>query len=145
VDATGTVTTIAGNFGPDCQPSEYCGDGVPAAVSNLDVPNGLDFAPDGSLLIASNLGRVLRVVQPLPRFGVGNFVIPSDDASAVYVFDTTGRHIATYNGLTNNGLTPQAQIYQFDYDIDPSTGLKGRLKDIRYLPGTSHLTKIGYD
>ena len=85
----GIVTTIAGT--PRLLPSapcynRYCGDGVPATASNVGTPAGIGFAPDGSLLISaptSNVDRILRVDNPLPRFTTGTFVIPSADAGAL--------------------------------------------------------------
>jgi hypothetical protein len=136
----GTLTTIAGTHPSACAGS-YCGDGVPATASDLGLAQSIAFAPDGSLLISadSDVGRVLRVPPPLPRFGVANFVIPSADAREVYVFDTTGRHLETRDALTG------AQTYAFGYETDPATGTTGRLTSILYAPGASHLTTIAYD
>jgi len=147
IDRNGIVTTVAGNPPSTCT-NAYCGDGRPATASNIGGPNSIAFGPDGSLLIATNYytGRILRVSPPLPRFGVGNFVIPSQDAGETYVFDTTGRHLETRDALTSG------QKYVFGYDVDPQTGKpdpqtgkSGRLTSIAYVPGSSHVTNIAYD
>jgi RHS repeat-associated protein len=148
IGSDGILTTIAGACGSTtCPPNVpqaactfgYCGDGVPATSSNLGVVNGLAFAPDRSLLLTSNLGRVLRVASPFPNFGISTYEIPNADASEVYVFDTTGRHLQTVDGLTG------APKYDFTYEVDPATGLAGRLTQVAYVPGTSHVTTIAYD
>jgi RHS repeat-associated protein len=138
IGANNVVTTIAGNPPPECtsgNSTHFCGEGAPAAASNVGAVTGLGFAPDGSLLIASsNIARVMRVSSPLPRYGVGNIVIPSEDGSEVFVFDQSGRHLETRDGLTN-GLK-----YQFNYE----TALGGRLVSIVSTAGTNHITTVEY-
>jgi hypothetical protein len=94
----GVVTTLAGNPPTTCK-FDYCGDGVPATASNVGVVNGLAFAPDGSLLVGSNLSLILRVSSPLPGLGLAT-AIPSADGSELYTFDTVGRHMDTRDALT---------------------------------------------
>jgi RHS repeat-associated protein len=137
VGADGIVRTIAGAPSgaiPSCSNS-YCGDGVPAGNANLAQRPGIAFAPDGSLLVAapnSNVDRIVRVDSPQPRFGAGTFVLPSADASEVYTFDTTGRHLQTQEALTG------AVKYSFAYDT------LGRVSTVTYAPGTSHVTTVAY-
>jgi RHS repeat-associated protein len=51
------ITTAAGTGAPG-----YSGDGGQATAANFNVPEGLDFAPDGSVYIADNGNRVVRHV-----------------------------------------------------------------------------------
>ena len=55
--ATQTVTTLAGN-GAD----GYTGDNGPAAIAQLDGPNGLDAADDGNLYIADTDNHRIRTI-----------------------------------------------------------------------------------
>jgi RHS repeat-associated protein len=98
IDEQGLVRTIAG---PSSCYYNFCGSGAPATASNLGRIDGLGFAPDGSLLVGSNLGRVLRINSPLPRYGFGSILIASSDGRELYRFDNAGRHLETYDTLTN--------------------------------------------
>jgi RHS repeat-associated protein len=140
IDGTGTIVTIAG--GAACG-SSFCGDGLPATASYLGRVDGITTGPDGSLLIGSNLGRVLRIALPLPRFTLSDLVIPSMDGGELYQFDATGRHLATYDALVNaNPVTgtpnPAALLRQFAYDQT------GRLSSISEASTQSFVTTLGY-
>jgi len=102
----GIINTIAGNG-----TGGAAGDGGPALQAQLLVPRGVAVGPDGSLYIGdSNNNRVRRVASPLPDFAVTDLLIASEDASEVYHFDASGRHLSTLNPLTS------AVIYTFAYD-----------------------------
>jgi hypothetical protein len=56
---TREVTTVAGNGTPG-----FSGDGGPATAAQLRGPNGLGFAPDGTMYIADSDNDVIRAVDP---------------------------------------------------------------------------------
>jgi RHS repeat-associated protein len=135
VGKDGVVRTVAGIDYREAACYGYCGDGVPATSTYIGQDSAVAFAPDGSLLVGGHTGyvdRIVRVDNPLPRFADGSFTLPSADASEVYTFDTTGRHLTTKDALTG------ALKYTFGYD-----GL-GRLSSVTYAPGSSHVTTIAY-
>lgn len=105
VSPDGIVTTVAGTFDPFCTSSVFCGEGGPATAAAMLAPRGVAIGPDGSLFTAdSSATRVLRVKSGLPAAGAGNIVIPSEDASALYVFDGQGRHLETRDAALGNKL-----------------------------------------
>jgi sugar lactone lactonase YvrE len=60
VDATGVITTVAGNGIRGFQ-----GDGGPATQAELDHPFAMDFDPDGNLIVADTYNsRIRRVEHP---------------------------------------------------------------------------------
>jgi RHS repeat-associated protein len=106
VNPNGIINTIVGNgsYG-------YSGDGGPATQARLHLPYGVALGPDSSLYIAdTNNHRVRRIAPALPGFSVGDIVIPSEDASEVYIFSSGGRHLRTLNALTG------AVVYSFADD-----------------------------
>ena len=106
IDTRGIVTTVAGTF-----PSGNAGDGGPPAQAQFSWPEGIYISPDGSLYIADpGNSRVRRIGQSLPGTGLTSFSIPSEDATVLYDFDASGRHVATRHALTG------APLYQFYYD-----------------------------
>jgi hypothetical protein len=58
VDASGTITTVAGNG-----TSGYAGDGGPATAASLGLFTSIAVAPDGTLYLADQLNRVVRKVD----------------------------------------------------------------------------------
>ncbi|MCJ7550096.1 MAG: hypothetical protein MUQ30_10480, partial [Anaerolineae bacterium] len=108
VGSDGIITTVAGNgtYG-------YSGDGGPAVRAQLHEPVGVALGPDGSLYIADWFNRRVRRVAPiLPSGSSNDIIIPSDDASEIYIFSGSGRHLQTLHALTG------AILYQFSYDSD---------------------------
>lgn len=104
-DGSRTLVAGDGSFGG------FGGDGGPAALAQLNAPQGIAVAPDGSIYIADWLNRrVRRVGPPLPGFASGNLLIASEDGGDLYEFSATGRHLRTLNTLTG------ATRYQFGYD-----------------------------
>lgn len=59
VDIGGIITTIAGNGS-----FSYSGDGGPASLAQLDFPEGVHTAPDGSVYIADTGNNRIRKVDP---------------------------------------------------------------------------------
>jgi RHS repeat-associated protein len=107
VSSDGIITTFAGRgfdnlTGP-------IGDAGPATSALVTNPNGLAFAPDGSVYVASLQARVFRVWPEAPGFSAGEIPIAAEDGTEVYVFDGHGRHLRTLDALT--GMVR----YQFTY------------------------------
>jgi NHL repeat-containing protein len=55
----GTIETVAGTG-----TAGYSGDGGPGAAAELNLPHGVAFLPDGTLLIADTLNNRIRAVSP---------------------------------------------------------------------------------
>ena len=109
----------------------FSGDGGQALGARFYYPNGLDLAPDGSLLIADTSNhRVRRVASALPG-GVSSYAIPSENGGEMYLFDGRGRHQRTLHTLTG------ATLYEFAYDT------LGRL--ISVTDGDGNITTINRD
>jgi YD repeat-containing protein len=70
-----------------------------------------------------DLWHLIRVAPAFPGIGVSDIVVPSEDGSQVYVFDSRGTHKATRDALTG------ASLFQFGYD----TG--NRLTSIQDIDG----------
>jgi len=104
----GIITTIAGN-----RISSFNGDFGPAKAAGLVYPSGLALDPDGNLYIVdSGSNRVRWVGSPLLNVAVSDILLPSEDGSDIYVFDSSGRHLKTLEALTG------ALRYQFGYDAE---------------------------
>ena len=121
VDAQGIITTIAGT-GEDCYYLPYpCGDNGPATSAQFDNVYYLDLAPNGDLY-ADDWQRIRRI-----RLSSSAVLIPSEDASQVYVFEPSGRHLKTQNAYTGK------DIYTFHYD---AAGLLVGIEDMNKLKTT---------
>ena len=108
VGPDGIINTVAGNG-----TAGFSGDGGPAPQALFSNPQGVAVAPDGSLYIADRSNnRIRRVSPPLPGFTHADIAIASEDGSALYQFDTAGRHLRTLNALTG------ATLIEFTYDAD---------------------------
>ncbi|MFF0066624.1 RHS repeat-associated core domain-containing protein [Streptomyces sp. NPDC005279] len=101
IRSDGIITTIAGNG-----QSGSAGDGQRATNAQLNDPEYLALAPDGSLYITGTYSYLIRkIASPYPGFTAGEIAIPSDDGQQVYVFDTRRRHTRTLNAYTGAPLT----------------------------------------
>lgn len=107
----GTITTIAGS-GILCPNGvQPCGDNGPPISAQFYQPEAVALAPDGSLYIAdTNDHRIRRVAPTWPGLSLNTVVVPAEDGSELYVFDSTGRHLKTLDALTGSVK------YQFGYD-----------------------------
>src|SRR5262249_58445089 len=108
--AVGIIVTVAGNGARG-----YSGDGGPAIQAELAMSTShygpLAVGPDGSLYIAdAGNFRVRRVSAAFPGVSLTDFLIASEDGSEVYDFDSSGRHLRTFDAIT------VATRYQFSYD-----------------------------
>lgn len=106
IGSDGIITTIAGNG-----LSGYSGDGGSATRAELFNPISGAMSPDGSLYI-SDMGnnRIRRIASVMPGLSLTDITIASEDATELYVFNSEGRHLRTFNALTG------AIRYQFGYD-----------------------------
>jgi RHS repeat-associated protein len=124
---TGTITTIAGNG-----TEGFSGDNGSPVTAQLFYPSGLAVGQDGSIYIADSTNHCIRRVgQPLLGNLSSNWVVPSEDGSELYLFDTFGRHQSTVNSLTGS------TVYEFIYDE------QGRLKEVKDAFG--NITEIQRD
>jgi RHS repeat-associated protein len=151
VGSDGIITTVAGtgNYG-------FSGDGGPATQASLNGPYGVAVGPDGRLYIADTWNnRIRRVGQASftsPMGMAGKYhamdvnahvqlsgangytispddaIVPSDDGTQVYIFNSSGKHLTTLEALTG---TP---LYTFAYDS------AGRLTSI--TDGDNNVTTI---
>lgn len=127
VDLGGTISTVVGTgqYG-------YSGDGGAATQATLKEPFGVAVSPDGSLYIADFGALRIRRVQPaFPGLTIGDYLLPSDDATQVYHFDPSGRHLSTLNAVTG------ATLFSFVYDTN------GKLVTI--TDGDGNITTIEHD
>ncbi len=127
VGLDGIITTVAGT-----DEAAFSGDGGPATQAQLASPFGITFGSDGSLYISDTFNnRIRRISLALPGFNLNDFIIPSEDGTELYLFDLTGRHLATLNALTG------ATLLSFNYDPE------GHLSQI--TDGNGLTTKIERD
>jgi len=127
VGSDGIIATVAGTGN-----SGYSGDDGPAAAAQLGTTYGLAVSPDGSLYLSDWDNHVVRqMLQFMPGLSLGDIVIASGDASELYIFDHTGRHLRTLHALTG------AMLYEFGYDSE------GQLIEIR--DGDGNVTTIERD
>ncbi len=64
VGTDGTVATVAGTGDLCADPTGPCGDGGPAVEATFRSVNDVDFAPDGSLLVADFHANKIRRIDP---------------------------------------------------------------------------------
>lgn len=102
----GIINTLAGDGH-----AGYSGDGGRPLEANLNNPAGVAIGPDGTLYIADCINHRIRgLVQQISGFLNNDLLIPAEDGSELYVFDSLGRHQRTINALTGS------DIYKFSYD-----------------------------
>jgi RHS repeat-associated protein len=91
--------------------SGFSGDGGTATQALLVHPTGVALGPDGSLyLVDQGNNRVRRLTLSQPGLSTGDFFVPSQDGSQVFLFNHDGRHLKTLDALTG------ALRFQFGYD-----------------------------
>ncbi len=64
VAPNGTISTFAGDGSESCPPTAPCGDGGPASSAQLNDPEGVAVAPDGTVYIADTIRHRIRKVDP---------------------------------------------------------------------------------
>jgi len=110
IGSDGIITTVAGTTGG----SGYTApDGILAATAKFERLQGLAVGADGAPYVLDNPfvgGRIRRIASTLPGFSAGDFSIASEDGSALYHFDGSGRHLSTLQSLTGSVLR------SFEYD-----------------------------
>lgn len=100
VDASGVITTIAGNG-----VRGYGGDGGPATSASLNLPFGVAAAPDGSVYVADTFNHRIRRVLPDGRIvtaagtGVAGFAGDSGPAVAGMFSGIVGIDVDQYGNL----------------------------------------------
>jgi RHS repeat-associated protein len=115
VDPTGIAHIVAG--GTTLNPPNTSGNdnGVSAQVGYVPQPVAVAVGPNGSVYVADFSCRVRTIGPTMPGYSAGpDGVIVNDiaaeDGSAVYGFDSAGRHIATFDPTTG------AALLTFGYD-----------------------------
>jgi RHS repeat-associated protein len=105
VTADGTIGATAGGA------AGVGGENSPATAIQLGNALNVAVGPDDTLLVADSVNqRVRRVAPPLPGLSLTSVLIPSEDGSQLYLFDSAGRHLRTLDALTN------VVLYSFGYD-----------------------------
>ena len=108
IDTRGIMQTVAGTG-----VHGTLGDGGPAALAQLQEPVGVGVGPDGGIFVTDGINdNVRRIGLQLPGFTAEEIVIPSTDASRVFVFDKRGKHLRTLRAF--NGET----LFEFRYNAD---------------------------
>ncbi len=129
VTPLGTIDTVAGNgfIGPAAPGTRIpgcAGDNCPGPATAVGQPESVAIGPGGEPYVgfASNMFRIgrLRAASAKNDVTITNILVPSSDASEVYVFDSRGRHLRTLDALTN------AQLQLFSYN---SAGLLASITD----------------
>jgi RHS repeat-associated protein len=124
---------------------------------------GLSLSPDGSLVFADSgytlsTSRIRRVHSSFPGYQPGTLVttiIPSQDGRELYGFDTSGRHLYTYDAtsgatiLTFNYVGATAQLNSI---VDSRMGAVNNTTSFSYAAGLATITaplgqetKLGLD
>jgi RHS repeat-associated protein len=99
VDPSGTIATTAGHR-VSYSAQERFTHGSPDQMP-IGTVGSLALRADGDLLLTdSYLGTLYRVGRSLPGPTTDEQQVPSPDGTEVYVFDRTGRHLETRDGLT---------------------------------------------
>jgi hypothetical protein len=98
IDTSGIITTIAGNH-----VQGYSGDGGPATAAELNIPEGVAFDKDGSLIIGD----------------ADNYVVRKVDTSGI-ISTIAGNHHIGFSG--DGGLATAAELNQPDGIITDASG-----------------------
>jgi RHS repeat-associated protein len=117
VTPLGVIDSVAGNGllgGPGSGAPGCVGDGCPGPATALNTMPSVAVGPAGEVYAGMDNGMI-NIVRIAPASAkqsitVNDILVPSSDASEVYVFDSRGRHSRTLDALTN------AQLQLFGYD-----------------------------
>ncbi len=131
VDLDGIITTVVGKT--DLTPG-FGNGGIPAGqVLMATSMASMVVGPDGNLYYLDP-ARLRSVAPPFPGTSASESVLVSEDATELYVFAATGRHLRTLHALTG------ATLMEFGYDSD---GLLTEI--IEKTGGTDNVTMIEHD
>jgi RHS repeat-associated protein len=119
--------------------------GAPGLGNQLQNPNAVATAPDGStLFVSSNLTgngwRIMRLSPPVVAPAAAAacvYQIPAEDGSEYYCFDASGQHRSTVNNLTNGTI----RTFTY-YPTGASTGLLWKIIEGPDATNTARTTTI---
>lgn len=101
MDQYGRIETIVGPVFA----SEPASEGHSALRQSVNRPRAFTILPNGDFYYFDLDSLTIRkVVTGFPSTHTGDFVIPSRDASMVYIFNRNGRHLRTVDAVTGNTL-----------------------------------------
>ncbi len=106
VDNQGLIYRIAGKG-----QTGFSGDRGPARQAVMNLADAVAVGADGAIYIVDRINnRIRKVSAPLPGFSGGDITIASEEGGLLYRFSPQGRHLNTFNALTN------ATLLTFGYD-----------------------------
>ncbi len=97
VDSQGVIRTVMGDGR-----SLVGSDGVPGPLTSFVNPQDVDVMPDGTLLVTDTGAFKIRQYSSVffSNDGNGNTVVPSEDGSEIFIFDSKGQHLKTLFAMT---------------------------------------------
>jgi sugar lactone lactonase YvrE len=98
VDASGIITTVAGNGTP-----AFSGDGGPATSASLDFPSGVSVDASENIYIADYYNHRIREVSPAPGIRVTDSIPPDNDLQMPFGTVTEGNTSDQTVTVTNSG------------------------------------------
>ncbi len=100
----GIIRSIAGSYDGYVQGANGAEGSLPTAF-RLKQPVGVVVSPSGTLYLAERGSHRIRRLSTGNEWNPeGTVTIPAEDGSEIYVFDRSGRHLATLNGLTGQAM-----------------------------------------
>jgi len=125
IGADNIITTIAGKGS-----AGFSGDESNPLQAKINAPTGVSVLPDNSIIFTDSLNNRVRKITPLfPGVGLDEYLIPSEDSTQLYRFDSQGRHLETRDALTGNILL----IFAYDSQglLNTITDLDGNVTQIQ--------------
>jgi len=115
IDEYNIITTVAGSLTGNTLDRRYWyggryNDNKLAVDAILPFTRGIALDKEGDLYVADQTGRISKVSLPLSAFSLSLRLVTSSDGAQRYQFDSTGRHLKTFD--TTTGVT----LYSFEYD-----------------------------
>lgn len=130
VSPDGIITTVAGK-GCYFYDGVYCefADSTAATKATFFFPFGVAMGSNGLYVADTSNARIRHLRDIFPGTASGDLLIPSEDGSEIYHFDSSGRHLRTLDAMTS------AVRFSFFYDeegqlieITDLAGLKTRIE-----------------
>ncbi len=124
VASDGILSTVIGGS----TTHEFTSTDIGGPATAFSIPfKAAALAPDGHEIYAvaitgNSIGWIFKVTSPLPGFIYGDIIIPSEDGSEIYAFNSSRQHTQTVDARTG------AVRYQFTYDTD-NTNLLTAISD----------------